>query len=134
VRLPDTPRRVAGENVIPLINVVFLLLIFFMLAGALAAPEPFRVEPPASRSDAALENRDRTLLLSADGRLALDGAPLPRDALEPAVAGLLEQHPGARLKLKADADVTAATLIDVMDALRSAGAQRVTLVTRRTSG
>jgi biopolymer transport protein ExbD len=134
VRLPDTPRRVAGENMIPLINVVFLLLIFFMLAGALAAPEPFRVEPPVSRSDAALANGDRTLLLSADGQLALDGAPLPRGALEPTVAALLEQHPDARLKLKADADTTAETLIDVMDALGSAGAQRVTLVTRRTSG
>jgi biopolymer transport protein ExbD len=134
VRLPDPPRRETGENMIPLINVVFLLLIFFMLAGVLAAPEPFRIQPPASQSDARLENRDWTLLVTADGQLALDGEVLPQSALEPAVARLLEEHPDARIKLKADGDITARALIEVMDALRRAGAERVTLLTRRSAG
>lgn len=131
MRLPEPARREVGENMIPLINVVFLLLIFFMLAGALAAPEPFAVQPPAASSDAALEDRDWTLLLAADGALAFEGELLPLEDLGAAVAGVLEQHPEARLKLKADADVAAAELVEVMDVLREAGAERVTLLTQK---
>lgn len=133
MRLPDPQRRAAGENMIPLINIVFLLLIFFMLAGTLSAPEPFRVEPPASRSDTALENREWTLLVGADGQLALDGELLGRERLGEAVANTLAANPEARLKLKADADITAVALVEVMDALRAAGAERVILLTQQAA-
>lgn len=35
---------------LPLVNIVFLLLIFFMMAGAVSAPEPLKVQPPRSWS------------------------------------------------------------------------------------
>lgn len=133
MRLPELQRREMGENMIPLINVVFLLLIFFMLAGTLAAPEPLQIRPPAAISDAALESREWMLLLSADGELALDGVVLPAEALAATVSKLLQEHPDARLKLKADADLTVTKLIQVMDALRAAGAERVILLTQKAS-
>lgn len=133
MRLPETKQREQGENMIPLINVVFLLLIFFMLAGALAMPEPFAVQPPAASSDVSLENRDWTLLLAASGELALDGGLLSLDELGAAVDRVLQEYPDAQLKLKADADVAAAALLEVMDVLRAAGAQRVTLLTQKAS-
>ena len=43
--------KTSEEGVLPLINVVFLLLIFFMLAGRLASVDPFRTEPPLSASE-----------------------------------------------------------------------------------
>src|SRR5690606_22728822 len=107
--------------------------IFFMLAGTLSAPEPFQVKPPASHSDTALENRDWTLLVAADGQLALDGEPLGRERLGEAVANVLATNPDARLKLKADADVTAIALVEVMDDLRAAGAERVILLTQQAA-
>ena len=47
---PPRPRN-EDERILPLINVVFLLLIFFMLAGRLSASDPFQVEPPRSSAD-----------------------------------------------------------------------------------
>lgn len=133
MRLPESARREMGENMIPLINVVFLLLVFFMLAGALAVPEPFAVQPPTAASAAALENRDWTLLLAADGSLALDGELLALDELKEAVSGILQRQPGARLKLKADAAVAATRLIELLDALRTVGAEQVLLLTQKSS-
>ena len=49
--LPSTRRAGSGlddERLLPLINVVFLLLVYFMLAGALSSPAAFRVDPPKS--------------------------------------------------------------------------------------
>ncbi|MCG8693196.1 MAG: biopolymer transporter ExbD, partial [Minwuiales bacterium] len=53
-----TSRRSDDDRILPLINVVFLLLIFFMLAGRLSAGDPFRVDPPASVSADPAEQRD----------------------------------------------------------------------------
>lgn len=130
MQLPQPKRREMGENMIPLINVVFLLLIFFMLTGMLAAPEPFQVQPPNSRSDAETTEREGTLLLAADGRLALDGEELAREALPATLHQRLAAQPDLRLKLKADAEVTAPMLMDLLDELREVGVKRLTLLTR----
>src|SRR3546814_5580799 len=66
-------RQDGEENIVPLINIVFLLLIFFMLTGNLAPPEPFDIDPPASLSEAEAGERPVTVSVAADGRIALDG-------------------------------------------------------------
>jgi len=50
MHFPERRPDPTEERVLPLINVVFLLLIFFMLAGSLSVTEPFDIEPPASQS------------------------------------------------------------------------------------
>lgn len=130
MRMPETSRREPAENVIPLINIVFLLLIFFMLAGALTRPDVFDVEAPQTRSGRLAElPEDGVILLAADGRLAFAERQLNLDALQPEVADWLAADPHARLTLKADAAVSADRLLTVMDVLRDAGADRVTLLT-----
>lgn len=124
MRLPDAPRRREGENVIPLINVVFLLLIFFMIAGSLGRTELFDVQPPESISDARPPESARRVLMAADGRLALDGRPVAMDALGPRLANTT-----APVEVKADADAPAARLLELLTALRAAGVEEVELIT-----
>ena len=45
MRLTRTPRRTPPESIIPLIDVVFFLLVFFMLIGRMDATAPFDVTP-----------------------------------------------------------------------------------------
>jgi len=121
------------ERILPLINVVFLLLIFFMLAGRLAASDLFRVEPPesaAATEASALEAQragEVLILLAADGRLALDGAPVERQALTSAVAARLAEAPKARVVLKADGATEAGAVVDLMEGLRDAGVTELEL-------
>ncbi len=74
------------ERILPLINIVFLLLIFFMLAGRLAASDPFNVDPAQSSSETPSETPEMLVLVAADGQLALDGEILDEAALGAAVA------------------------------------------------
>ena len=69
------PRRQASDDdrIMPLINVVFLLLIFFMLAGQLSASDPFEITPPESISTAESGDEEMLILVAEDGRLALNG-------------------------------------------------------------
>ena len=127
-----TRDRDPGAGILPLINVVFLLLIFFMLAGQLTAGAPFKVTPPVSRQAAAAERpasapREAAVLVAADGRLALNGQPMDPAALKAAVSADLAQHPDLPVNLKADGAAEAAAVVAVMETLRDAGVRRLQL-------
>ena len=59
------------ESIVPMINVVFLLLIFFLMTSTLSRPEPFEVTPPIAENGAASDVAP-ILYLATDGRLAFD--------------------------------------------------------------
>lgn len=116
------PPRPARENIVPMINVVFLLLIFFLMTAQIAPPEPFEITPPASDSAAQAEGAD-VLYVAADGALAYGAA---RGA---AVFAALR---GTRaVQMRADAALPAGRLAGLLAQLRAAGVTDVTLVTRR---
>jgi len=131
IRLPTAQRREAAEPIIPLINIVFLLLIFFMLAGEIQRHPD--IDPPLAQSaDAAAgENGDR-LELRADGSLLLAGVILNEDNRTAALKQRLMEADG--ITLVADRDVPADILLNVLDALRDAGFASVTVLTRAGRG
>lgn len=129
MKLRQRRQREQGENVVPLINVVFLLLIFFMLAGQISRTDPFPLDPPTSeREDAAREGGPRTLFVAADGRIALGGETLALDAVADAVRAL-PVTARARLRLKTDRAAEARRVLDVLARAHAGGAGQVDLLT-----
>jgi biopolymer transport protein ExbD len=124
MRAPRSRRRAGGpdDGVLPLINVVFLLLIFFMVAGRLAAGDPFRIEPLVSATEGPAPDDAPLLLMAADGRLALGGAPLARAALPAALAG------ADRLRVKVDAGADAAEVARLLAEIGAAGVAEARLM------
>lgn len=118
------PRRRA-ESTIALINVVFLLLIFFLVAGSVAPPLDPEV---ALASGEGLEGRapPDALVLLADGRLRFRGAEVAPEAWLSAREG---EDDGVRIV--PDRAVPAARLMEVTLRLRAAGAERVMVVAER---
>ena len=133
MRLSRPSKRSEAENTIPLINVVFLLLIFFMLAGKLGQQDPFPLTPPNSESTRAPTERPATVYVGADGRTALGDEVLELTALEDAVRERIGKSGGV-VRLKSDEAAKANRVIDVMEALRRAGVERVTLLTTVPDG
>lgn len=125
---PPRPRN-DDERVLPLINVVFLLLIFFILAGRLTAADPFPVTPPSSATEGAVEANPVTVLVGPDGRLALDGEPMEGPALFAALRDRLEAQPESPVRLKADGAAAATMIVKIMEKLREAGVERLRLLT-----
>jgi biopolymer transport protein ExbD len=131
MQFSDPPRKAASENLLPMINVVFLLLIFFLIAATLAAPEPFAVTPPTA-STGAEPGEGAVIYLGADGALGFEGA---RDgAIWPALIAWRADC-GAEcpvLRLRADAGARAPDLAALMAQLAELGFARVALVAERT--
>lgn len=128
MQLPrPTPRRAPGENVIALINIVFLLLIFFMLTARFMAPDPVPLElPEALRGDTA-ESTEQRLVIDREGELYLDGEPLPDPALERRIDS---ERP---VTLRADQALSGPRLVRLLERLRRAGVPEVFLIARSES-
>ncbi len=124
MRARKVRRRTGGvdDGVLPLINVVFLLLIFFMVAGRLAAGDPFRIEPLHAAVEGAPPDGAPLLLVAADGRLALDGEAVERAVLPGRLAG------AARLRVKADAAADSVVVARLLADLRAAGVAEARLM------
>lgn len=118
------------ERILPLVNVVFLLLIFFMIAGELAARDDIEITPPVSSSETPAGSRELLVQMPADGPIVLDGEVTEVGSL----AGLLRQRREEvdgplSLFLKADAALPADQLVAVLEEVRSAGLSSVRLLT-----
>ena len=123
----DPPRRKA-EPTIALINIVFLMLIFFLVAAQIA--------PPLDRALTLISTRDLdgreppdALVITADGEMAYRGA-----LVTPAQYVTIKQESEPDLtaiRLVPDRDLAAVRLIDIGDELRALGMDKVFIVTER---
>jgi len=117
------------ENILPLVNVVFLLLIFFMLAGAFSKPDAFKVVVPTAENDNTADRKVLTILMNSEGELALDNSIINGVELKNIVIDEVENDSLVQLQLKADANVNATRLIDVMEILSDTGLHSLHLLT-----
>ena len=133
----QSPRRPAAERMLALIDVVFLLLIFFMLSGTLRPPQPLEVAAPesASAEPSAPRAESPVVWLDRAGAVALDAEPLARSELASRLRARLAatSAPDAtgRVELRADARVPASALLPLLEELEAAGAREIDLVTQR---
>ncbi len=123
-------RKPSAISLIPLINVIFLLLTFFMIAGSFEKNTPAMVTLPEARNGKVLESGELELVLTSDNRIIFAGDEVPPKALQALVAAKLEEQPNTILTLKADANLQARDMIDVLDVIKKAGGVNVSLVTQ----
>jgi len=130
MRLKLPVRRTPPENTIPLINVVFLMLIFFLFAGTIARDDARRVEPPADITEDENIRSTGALIIDRDGHTHAQDAEISVEAwLEAARTGDAADGP---LKVAADGDLPADKLEEVLATLSKAGGTNVVLITRKS--
>jgi biopolymer transport protein ExbD len=129
MQLKQQPTTQKFENILPLVNVVFLLLIFFMLAGAFSKPDAFKVVVPTAENDNTADRKVLTILMNSEGELALDNTILSSEDLKNIVTDKVENGPLVLLQLKADANASATRLVDVMENLSDTGLNSIHLLT-----
>lgn len=127
------PRATRGfdpdSSILPLINIVFLLLVFFMLAGRMTAVDPLAVDPPHSDSREYSGEGGVRIAVAADGRTAMDGETLSRDTILERIGMRVDATPELRVRLKADARADSREIVLFMERLQAAGVEHVQLVT-----
>lgn len=130
----EPPRQSPAESVVPMINVVFLLLIFFLMTAQIAPPDPIDLDLPHAPAESELA-ADLALYLGQDGALAYGEArgsaalvalAQARDSLcAEAMCAADQPH----LALHADRSVAARDVAVLLPQLAGIGFHTVELVT-----
>ena len=117
-----------SETIIALIDVVFFLLVFFMLIGRMDATAPFDVTPPQAETGADMPAGGATLSVSEAGELALDGHEITGADLETALAALLTDDPDLMLRINAHRDAELRHVLPLVGRAEAIGIRDVVLV------
>lgn len=126
-------RRHGDEELTPLINVVFLLLIFVVLAGEVVETAPFAVALPDADNASATSTAMTSIFLGPSGQISVAGEVFSPGDLERALAALPQTKP-ADMTVEADRAVDASAAFALVEHLQKAGVQRVRLVTSAGGG
>jgi len=102
------------DRLIPLINIVFLLLAFMLIAGTMRAADTLAVEPPETASSGTVDRESLTLYLDRSGNLALGKDRVAIDEAISRVKIQLARDPDGELNIMADRSVTAARILPLL--------------------
>jgi biopolymer transport protein ExbD len=116
------------ETIVALIDVVFFLLVFFMLIGRMDATAPFDVSPPTAATGADMPSGGITVSVSAEGDLAVDGIAVDDSALDSRVEERLAGTSETLVRINAHRDAELRHVLPLVTRLEALGARDVVLV------
>jgi biopolymer transport protein ExbD len=130
VRFGSGARRKALINVTSLIDVVFLLLLFFVVTSTFLERPGLDLTLPAASPTEVARRDEVTLELDAGGAVWLQGRRVTEEALEGEIQAALATGGTERVVLEADEQVSHGRVVAAMDAARRAGATGLVVATR----
>ncbi|MBT3347226.1 MAG: biopolymer transporter ExbD [Thiotrichales bacterium] len=114
----------------PLVSVIFLLIIFFLVAGTIKAPDFWDLEHPQSSSTDPAEVLDIEIYLDQEGKIAVSGREVEnRYQLHYLIERLTRNSSAESVEIHADHRVDSHKIIEILEELRESGVKKVELVT-----
>ena len=113
----------------PLIDMVFILLIFFVVTTSFVSETGLDIQRPQSSSSETLPRESIRIAVSADGRITVDGQRVGLLSVRSFLEKRLRMQPGLAVVLVADKTISVDRVVRVMDEVRAAGISEVALAT-----
>lgn len=127
-RNKKTPRQI---SVVPLIDVGFFLLIFFLIAGSIQKFEILQVEIPYADSGRLIEEGPVIIVLGRHEEILVNDELVLADDFFPLMQTLMQRNPDRIITLKVDSRLPATRMIALMNRIKAAGGRNVSLVTQK---
>jgi biopolymer transport protein ExbD len=120
-------------DISPLIDCVFILLIFFIVTTTFVEETGVEVDRPQAASAVQLEKNSIMIAVTENGQVVYGGREIGVAGVQPIIKRMLqkEQMP---VIVQTDQTVPASLLVQVIDEAKLAGADKVSIATRRQSG
>lgn len=131
MKFPHLNKRSARFDLTPLIDVVFLLLIFFMLTTTFVNLENrVKVNLPSGDFAAAESSENIIVTITENNTIYFNGKLIDPLKLTESVAAKIKEEPERTVVLEADKNVLHGKVIRVMDLLKKGGAERIAIATQ----
>lgn len=131
MKLLQRPPKKARIEIIPLIDTIFFLLVFFMMASlSMAVYRGMPIDLPKAGTGQQGMREHAAVTLTKDGQLYLDKQPISVDQLRKRLKGLLAVNPDLTVILSADEAVSHGRVVEAMDIARWAGSNRLAIAVK----
>ena len=121
-------KRKPEISIIPVINVVFLLIIFFLLTGNMEKQDVLPINAPISQNGKSLPSSQVEILVSTN-ELIYNLELISEENLLSLVQEAVKKNPNLEITLKADAELDSRKLLNILKILKHSGAKNLYLVT-----
>ncbi len=131
VRLRRKGHQQAEIRIAPLIDIVFILLIFFIVTTTFVSETGLEVERPQSQTSIDLAVASAQVGLGPAGEIYLDGQRISLFSLRGKISSYLMKNPQRAVVVVADKAASAQMIVRAMDEIRLGGASRIALAARQ---
>jgi biopolymer transport protein ExbD len=127
-------RRHSHIDIAPLVDVVFLLLLFFMLSFHMAMDQAIMIRLPKSETSGTQADSRITVAISREGTVFIQDRAIEIDALPAVIRLQPEWSFDTPINIRADRDVSVGLLLRVIDKVRNSDSRHFNVLTERSSG
>jgi len=125
-------RVLLHTNIAPLVDVVFMLLLFFMVTSRIMVASSIEVTLPESATSSTAPTEEIILLVTEKKEIYVGDRRVLLDNIRSELHRELELFPDRPVTIKADKTIPLSLLVEVIDEIRAAGASTFTIATERT--
>ena len=119
MRLPEEPDLPPKINIVPMIDVIFAILVFFIVSSLyLTRSEGLPVNLPQAKTTEVQETKQITVSLDGEGKLTIDRQPAQLEQLKTKIEQLIKTESTTVVVINADKLVEHGRVVDVIDQLR----------------
>ncbi|MDQ7002727.1 MAG: biopolymer transporter ExbD [Ghiorsea sp.] len=127
---PKQKRSDLLVDLTPMIDVVFLMLIFFMVSTSFTADNSIKMDLPQSKAQAAnKEEKQVVISIKADGQLYVQDERVKDADLRRRILNITKGDPNMRVVIRADAEARHKRLVYTLDTIRELGMGKVGIAT-----
>ena len=119
-------------NITPMLDVVFIMLIFFIVTASFVKESGIDVNAPEARTSEAKEQANILIAIDAEGGIWIDRRQVDPRAVRANIERLHAENPQGTVVIQADTDARTGALVQVMDAARMAGVYDVAIAAPRS--
>jgi biopolymer transport protein ExbD len=124
-QMPDNEDR--GVDLTPMLDVVFIMLIFFIVTATFVKETGIDVSPPDTHQRTTIENTGTIIAIDENDRIWINSRSTDPRAVRANIERLHGENPKLQILIRADRRSTNKTLVQVMDASRQAGVYNLSL-------
>ena len=125
----ELERGIKPIDILPFINVLFLLLIFFMFSSQLVTQSGIKVKLPRAVTSEVVGQENIEIILSGAGIIYFNGKVIPIAGLNTLLKQVASRNPS--VLIKADKDVSLGRIVEIWDMCRNLGVSQVNIATNQ---
>ncbi|MGK0267456.1 MAG: biopolymer transport protein ExbD [Paraglaciecola sp.] len=121
----------AEINMTPMLDIVFIMLIFFIVTTSFVKESGISVNTPKAQTASRQDQANIFIAITRDGQVWIDKRPIDIRALRTVVARLHAENPAGSVVIQSDRDSATHTLVEVMDQVRLAGIEKIAIAANK---